>query len=73
MYQTRLNLLMQGSNVHSKFQVVSYHYQRISSSQYLLLMQTMVHSLKLRNQMQHSHSQRRTQCIISPIGLLDKL
>ncbi|KAG5630361.1 hypothetical protein H5410_002078 [Solanum commersonii] len=29
----------------------------------------MVHSLKLQNQMQRSHSQRRIQCIISPIGL----
>ncbi|KAG5590256.1 hypothetical protein H5410_040770, partial [Solanum commersonii] len=38
MYTTRLNLLMQASNVHSKFQVVTYHYQKISSSQYLLQM-----------------------------------
>ncbi|KAG5614957.1 hypothetical protein H5410_014781, partial [Solanum commersonii] len=30
---------------------------------------TMVYNLKFRNQMQHSHSQRRTQCIISPISL----
>ncbi|KAG5599582.1 hypothetical protein H5410_030952 [Solanum commersonii] len=29
---TSLNLLMQRSNVHSKFQVVTHHYQRISSS-----------------------------------------
>ena len=36
---TRLNLLMRRSNVHSKFQVVTHHYQRISSSWYLLQMQ----------------------------------
>ncbi|KAG5571528.1 hypothetical protein H5410_061294 [Solanum commersonii] len=35
---TRLNLLMQGSNEHSKFQVVTYHYQRISNSLYFLQM-----------------------------------
>ncbi|KAG5600312.1 hypothetical protein H5410_031682 [Solanum commersonii] len=33
-----LNLLMRRSNVHSKFQVVTHHYQRISSSLYLLQM-----------------------------------
>ncbi|KAG5571874.1 hypothetical protein H5410_061640, partial [Solanum commersonii] len=36
---SRFNLLMRRSNVHSKFQVVTHHYQRISSSQYLLQMQ----------------------------------
>ncbi|KAG5611188.1 hypothetical protein H5410_022469 [Solanum commersonii] len=35
----RLNLLMRRSNVHSKFQIVTHHYQRISSSPYLLQMQ----------------------------------
>ncbi|KAG5600608.1 hypothetical protein H5410_031978 [Solanum commersonii] len=30
----------------------------------------MVHSLKLRNQMQHSLSQGRRQCMLSPIGLI---
>ncbi len=39
MHTTRLNLLMQGSIVHSKIQVVTHHYQRFSSSQYLLQMQ----------------------------------
>ncbi|KAG5590163.1 hypothetical protein H5410_040677, partial [Solanum commersonii] len=36
---TRLNLLMQRSNVYSKLQVMTHHYQRISSSPYLLQMQ----------------------------------
>ena len=39
MHTTRLNLLMQRSNVHSKIQVVTHQYQRISWSQYLLQMQ----------------------------------
>ena len=39
MHTTRLNLLMQGSIVYSKIQVVTHHYQRFSSSQYFLLMQ----------------------------------
>ncbi|KAG5581769.1 hypothetical protein H5410_052396 [Solanum commersonii] len=39
MYTTRLTLLMQRSIVHSKIQVVTHHYQRISCSQYLLKMQ----------------------------------
>ncbi|KAG5609697.1 hypothetical protein H5410_020978, partial [Solanum commersonii] len=33
---TRLNLLMERSNVYSKTQVVTHHYQRLSNSQYLL-------------------------------------
>ncbi|KAG5615645.1 hypothetical protein H5410_015469, partial [Solanum commersonii] len=39
MHTKRLNLLMQGSIVHSKIQVVTHHYQRISNSQYFLQMQ----------------------------------
>uniref|UniRef100_A0A0V0HMQ9 Putative ovule protein n=1 Tax=Solanum chacoense TaxID=4108 RepID=A0A0V0HMQ9_SOLCH len=39
MHTKSLNLLMQGSIVHSKIQVVTHHYQRISSSLYLLQMQ----------------------------------
>ncbi|KAG5631228.1 hypothetical protein H5410_002945 [Solanum commersonii] len=39
MHTTRLNLLMKRSNVHSKIQVVTHQYQRISYSQYLLQMQ----------------------------------
>ncbi|KAG5599016.1 hypothetical protein H5410_030386 [Solanum commersonii] len=39
MYTTRLNLLMQRSIVYSRTQVVTHHYQRISSLQYLLQMQ----------------------------------
>ncbi|KAG5630994.1 hypothetical protein H5410_002711, partial [Solanum commersonii] len=38
--RTRLNLLMQRSIVYSKTQVVTHHYQRISSSPYLLQMQS---------------------------------
>ncbi|KAG5584837.1 hypothetical protein H5410_045271 [Solanum commersonii] len=36
---TRLNLLMQGSIIYLKTQVVTHHYQRFSRSQYLLQMQ----------------------------------
>ncbi|KAG5599816.1 hypothetical protein H5410_031186, partial [Solanum commersonii] len=36
---TGFNLLMQGSIVYSKTQVVTHHYQRFSSSQHLLQMQ----------------------------------
>ncbi|KAG5595592.1 hypothetical protein H5410_036824 [Solanum commersonii] len=43
---TRLNLLMQRSNVHSKFQVVTYHYQRISSSLYFLQLQVQAQQRK---------------------------
>ena len=39
MHTTRLNLLMQGSIVYSKIQVVTHHYQRFSCSQYLPQMQ----------------------------------
>ncbi|KAG5629906.1 hypothetical protein H5410_001623 [Solanum commersonii] len=39
MHTTRLNLLMQGSLVYSNIQIVTHHYQGISCSQYLLLVQ----------------------------------
>ncbi|KAG5571402.1 hypothetical protein H5410_061168 [Solanum commersonii] len=43
---TRLNLLMRRSNVHSKFQVVTHHYRRISSSLYLLRMKVQTQQRK---------------------------
>ncbi|KAG5571401.1 hypothetical protein H5410_061167 [Solanum commersonii] len=43
---TRLNLLMRRSNVHSKIQVVTHHYQRISSLLYLLQMQVQAQQRK---------------------------
>ncbi|KAG5580424.1 hypothetical protein H5410_051051 [Solanum commersonii] len=52
MYTTRLNLLMQGSIVYPNIQVVTHHYQRFSSSQYLLQMQV---------QAQQKHSNGLTQ------------
>ncbi|KAG5594879.1 hypothetical protein H5410_036111 [Solanum commersonii] len=39
MHTTRLNLLMQGSIVYSKIQIVTHHHQRFLFSQYLLLVQ----------------------------------
>ncbi|KAG5576538.1 hypothetical protein H5410_056672 [Solanum commersonii] len=39
MYTTRLNLLMQGSTVYLKIQIMTQHHQRISCSQYVLLVQ----------------------------------
>ncbi|KAG5632433.1 hypothetical protein H5410_004150 [Solanum commersonii] len=39
MHTTRLNLLMQGSIVYSKIEIVTHHHQRFSCSQYLLLVQ----------------------------------
>ena len=35
-------LSMQGSNMHSKTQVLTHHYQRFSSAQYLIQMQVQV-------------------------------
>ena len=54
MHTTRLNLLIQGSFVHSHIQVVAHHYQRISSSQYLCQM-------KVQSQQRYSNAltQRR--------------
>ncbi|KAG5606140.1 hypothetical protein H5410_027632 [Solanum commersonii] len=40
MHTTRLSLLMEGSIVYSKIQVVTHHYQKFSCSQYLLLVQS---------------------------------
>ncbi|KAG5590342.1 hypothetical protein H5410_040856 [Solanum commersonii] len=60
MYTTRLNLLMQGSIVYLKTQVVTHHDQRFSSSLYLLQMQVRAqqrYSNPLTQRMiQHSHS-----------------
>ncbi|KAG5594569.1 hypothetical protein H5410_035801 [Solanum commersonii] len=35
----------------------------------ILYSHTEVNQFKIRNQMQHSHSKRGTQCMFSPIGL----
>ncbi|KAG5631842.1 hypothetical protein H5410_003559, partial [Solanum commersonii] len=87
MHTTRLNLLMQGSIVYSKIQIVTHHHQRFSCSQYLLLVQvqaqqkylialaqrmipyshTDMSQVKIRNQIQRSHSKKGTQCMFSPI------
>ena len=82
MHTTRLNLLMQRfklwlTNIKEyhahntcfkcKFKL-NYSVQMPSQKEWFLI-HTMVHSLKLRNQMQHSLSQGRAQCMLSPIGL----
>ncbi|KAG5575595.1 hypothetical protein H5410_055729 [Solanum commersonii] len=74
MHTTRLNLLMQGSIVYSKIQIVTHHYQRFSCSQYSLLVQVQAQQKRLINSRLgnrcNAHTKKRgTHFMFSPIGL----
>ncbi|KAG5630459.1 hypothetical protein H5410_002176, partial [Solanum commersonii] len=62
MYTTRLNLLMKGSIVYSNTQVVTNHYQRFSSSLYLLQMEVQAQQSSGIKCNSHIHKEEHYAC-----------